>query len=559
MVLVPDKIPDISFNNSISERNIGHGLSVDNMRSLVLVQRSNLTDNMFGSGLNVRGGAGDVNVTFSTVTNNIGDGVNVTYEGGVQNVTWTTVSNNVGRGVALWFNESGLDTELHQETGVAHSTFVGNLDVGLLVGNFCREAFVNISTNHFADGNKAAVQVESCWRPEGEIRKTLIGHNTFVRNKRLAISVSPAVNMNLTIYWNEFQKNERGTLKIYNEDLIELEKLPLTGNIAENRFMYNSGIYVMLLTLNIRTLDQHLLVTRNTVKNNEIQEAYSTIASRSKASGVICIGSFNVELYRNLIENPQSSYELSSHTPDQSSPINASYNWLGTKEEMELFERVFDRRDRYTLAVIEFHPFLLSDNNVDTPVISHPQQESEPFFFHPEDESLIGGEVNGNIILKRPFYSVVRDIYVQHTGVLSIPFGTTLEFAEGVGVMVTGTLLSEGYGDKRVRFTLAGTTEREKIRALVENGHLDELPDNMTTSSNKTAEGELGEEHGENVTASQGPEVPVKLLGGKDEMEGRLMVSAQPLPSQISLLESYLGWGNVHTVLIYVIKSDSSG
>ncbi|KAB7501563.1 Protein bark beetle [Armadillidium nasatum] len=516
------KIPDISVNNSVSERNVGHGVSVDNMQSLVLIHKSNLTDNIYGSGLNVRGGSGDVNVTYSTITNNIGDGVNVTYEGGVQNVTWSVVANNVGRGVAFWYNESGHDTKTHQETGVAYTTFTNNLDVGLLVGNFCREAIVNVSTNLFLEGNKAALQVDSCWRDAGEIRTLLIGHNSFIRNNRLAISIAPAVKMNLSIFWNEFHENKRGTLKIYNEDLIELEKLPTQAKIFENTFSYNSGIYVMLLTLNLRALDQYLFVTRNTIKNNFINEAYKSMASRSKPSGVVCIGSFNIELYRNLIENPRSLYELSSLTLDQSTPINATFNWLGSKDEVELFDRVFDRRDRYTLAVIEFHPFLLSNNNMDTPVVSQPQY-SEPEFFSPKDDTMIGGEVNGNIVLTKNFYNVVRDIYVQDTGILTIPFGTTLEFSEGIGLMVTGTLRTEGAGDDRVRFTLSGTTEKEKIKALIEGGHIDELPENMTSSNKSSSVDDVGAEDLSNSTVVT-PEIPVKLAGGKDDMEGRLMV-----------------------------------
>ena len=514
-------MPDIVVNNSFVERNMGHGVSVDYMRSLVLIHQSNLTDNIFGSGLNVRGGAGDINVTYSTITNNIGDGVNITYEGGIQNVTRSTISNNQGRGIAIWFNETGQDTKITHETSVAYSTFEGNLDIGLLVGNFCRENFVNVSTNTFEHSQQAALHLESCWLEDKPIRNAHIGHNLFLRNQRLAISVSPAVNMNLTIEWNELHENRRGTLKVFNEDLNELEILPLKALITENTFMYNTGLYVMLLTLNIRALDQHLLATRNTLKYNNINEAYPSIISRSKASGVVCIGSNNVRIYRNLLENPESLHELTSHTLDQTSPINATFNWLGKKSENEVFERVFDRRDRYTLALIKFRPFLLSDNNMDTPVISLTQKE-EPDFYDPRDPSIIGGEINGNIALTNDFYRVIKDINVQPTGLLTIPFGTTLEFAEGVGMMITGTLRTEGSDNKKVRFTLAGITEKEKIEALIIGGHINDLPENMT-SMNKTEDDDDITPRDQNSTYIE-PDMPLKLVGGKDELEGRLMV-----------------------------------
>ncbi|XP_069940275.1 protein bark beetle isoform X3 [Cherax quadricarinatus] len=508
------KMFDLKLQNSFVGNNSGHGVAIENMRSLVHIHQSELMYNFFGSGLNVKMGAGDVNITRSSVSKNIGDGVNITYEGGLQNVTWSNVAGNSLRGVAVWFNESGLDTKIKQETGVAYSTFRGNLDVGLRIGNFCRNAFVNISSNSFTEGQRAAVEIESCWLRNSGKRTVQIGQNLFERNHRLAVKISPAVNMNLTIEYNEFQQNRRGTLMIYNEDNVQLPSLPFVGHIVRNHFRNNTGWFVIRLALSLRGLDQNLLVEKNTIKNNFVKELYSNIQSRSRAAGVVCVGSSNIVLYRNLIENPGSNYEISSHLTDQSTPINATYNWLGSKFENNIFERILDRRDLYNLALVLFHPFLLSNNNVETPV-TEAGQVSEPNFFDPVEGHIIGGEVNGEITLHDGIYTVTRDIFVHETGILTIAFGTTLEFAEGMGMMVAGLLRTEGSGKRDVRFTLQGTSERELMSRAALPADL--MVFNNTGNTNVTAS------MPSNNTAEDSP-ILVKLVGGRNDLEGRLMV-----------------------------------
>ena len=513
------------LNDTMASNNSGHGVSVEYLRSGVYIHKSSLTDNIYGSGLNVRQGAGDVNITYSTISGNVGDGVNVTYEGGVQNITWSRISDNKLRGVAFWFNETGQETKIRQETGVAYSDIARNVETGLLVGNFCREAFINITSNRFYDGMQAAVEVGSCWNTTERQRITFITNNRFERNNRLAIKVMPAVNMNLTIEWNEFYDNKLGTLLVRNEDFPELDLLPLVGRIAENFFLRNTGRYVMLLKLTTPGIYQSLLVTHNTFQLNHVQEPYKSLSSRSHAAGVICLGSNNVNIYRNLLENPDSLYELSSHSFDQSKHINATHNWLGDKVESSLFDRILDRRDRYNLALISFHPFLLSDNNVETPVVSTDQM-SEPNFFDPNDRQIIGGEVNGNIMLTEKHYTVKRDIYVHNTGILSISFGTTLEFEESIGVMVAGLIRMEGSKNKEVRFTLSGTLATEYQRKLEESLAAEQANGIVDETTIKELNAEELTERTLNMT-DLAPDLRVKLVGGRDAMEGRLMVSVK--------------------------------
>lgn len=68
--------------------------------------------------------------------------------------------------------------------------------------------------------------------------------------------------------------------------------------------------------------------------------------------------------------------------------------------------------------------------------------------------------MNGERTLHDGVYTVTRDIYVHETGILTIAFGTTLEFADGMGMMVAGLLRTEGSGQRDVRFTRLGTSVR---------------------------------------------------------------------------------------------------
>ena len=77
---------------------------------------------------------------------------------------------------------------------------------------------------------------------------------------------------------------------------------------------------------------------------------------------------------------------------DQSFELNCTYNWLGHKEEKDVYYRVFDRKDRFNLAKIKFLPYLLSPTDPNTDItMSIPT--FVPIFDTPE--KIIGGEITG--------------------------------------------------------------------------------------------------------------------------------------------------------------------
>ena len=84
----------------------------------------------------------------------------------------------------------------------------------------------------------------------------------------------------------------------------------------------------------------------NWVQDNFIEEPWSGLNPRSKVAAPLVISSSNVHIERNLIDNPESRYEIGSHLIEPNTVLHCERNWLGDKNERRVWRRVFDRDDR---------------------------------------------------------------------------------------------------------------------------------------------------------------------------------------------------------------------
>jgi hypothetical protein len=100
--------------------------------------------------------------------------------------------------------------------------------------------------------------------------------------------------------------------------------------------------------------------------------------------------------------------------------------------------------------------------------------------------------------LKSGEYIVERDINVRPGGKLILQPGVTLRFPPAVGMMVAGKLDARGRRPSDILFTL-----KEEL---------------VISSNNETFVEE-------NITIDEIETVPVRLLGGKTSLEGRLQVN----------------------------------
>lgn len=173
------------------------------------------------------------------------------------------------------------------------------------------------------------------------------------------------------------------------------------------------------------------------MKSNKVTEPFlkdgstSNLNPRSRVAAPIVVGSNNIDIFRNIIDNPDSKYEIGSHLEDQSKTINCTYNWLGFSNDELIFHRIFHRYDRFNLAKIIFVPFLLHNSHPDTTRINTNQ------FYVPKfassDSNKVGGEIEGEETISRGEYVVQRDISIRPGGKLTIEPGVTLRFPPSVG------------------------------------------------------------------------------------------------------------------------------
>lgn len=209
---------------------------------------------------------------------------------------------------------------------------------------------MNITGNWFNTSLETALQVESSWRKDNGLMRVQIGHNSFIRNAKLGIKLSPALNLDAIIEYNHFRDQMTGAILIKNPLYEEFNVLPAEVVIRHNEFYNNRGTFVVSIGLSPYNDAQKLLFTRNFLRENRVRELFDNgdmlnvkLIPRSRVAAVIVVSSSNVEVFRNILHNPESRYEIGSHLEDQSKVINCTYNWLGSGEEKTIFDRLFHR------------------------------------------------------------------------------------------------------------------------------------------------------------------------------------------------------------------------
>lgn len=221
---------------------------------------------------------------------------------------------------------------------------------------------MNVTGNWLNNSAETAVQVESSWKQDAGLLRLQIGHNSFVQNTKFAIKLSPALNLKATIEYNHFREQSNGCILIRNPLYEEFNILPVDIVVRYNEFYSNRGAFVVSIGLSPYSDVQRLLFTRNFLRDNRVREMFdhstamrSRLIPRSRVAAIVVVSSSNVEVFRNIIHNPESRYEIGSHLEDQSKIINCTYNWLGFTEENNIFERLFHRL--YYLIVYLFYKF----------------------------------------------------------------------------------------------------------------------------------------------------------------------------------------------------------
>ncbi|XP_050673785.1 protein bark beetle isoform X2 [Leptidea sinapis] len=508
------KTYDLNVTDSIISDNNGRGVAIENLRSQIHVHRTSISNNNHVAGIHVSSGTGDVNVTESRISFNQGDGINITVTGGNRNISRSIISSNQGYGVAVWLNNT-QETEyipINQTTVVEYSEIFKNLEVGIMHGNFCSDSWVNITGNWFNSSSDSTIEVSTCWlRTDPQRYLSLqIGHNRFYQNQWIPIKIQPALNIMGRIEYNNFEQGQYGAILILNriegKYIEEFEMLPATFFIQHNYFFGNRGPFVVNLGLSPYSSIQYILFSRNYLRENKVKEQFEPLDGtppqlipRSRVAATIVLASSNIDVFRNIINNPESQYEIGSHVEDQSKTLNCTYNWLGSGEEEKVYNRLFHRKDRFNLAKITYMPYLLHSSNPGATQVNYnslyvPQ-------FNAPGTYVVGGEVEGIEILRQGEYDVIKDINIRPGGKLVIQSGVTLKFPPSIGIMVAGKLDARGKRPNDITFTL-------KEEVIMSNDTIYETDTEIDITTPGYVE----------------PVIPVRLLGGRTQYEGRLQV-----------------------------------
>lgn len=434
------------FNTTVAN-NTGYGVNVQDVRSKVMVNSSVISDNKYGAGLRVYQGAAEIAVNNTRIERNVQSGVNITYSGGYQLFNLTTIANNYGYGIITeYLRLNRTRFEIMQKIEVVRSSFMLNDWTAFRIGNYCLGGEYLFNLSYFGHNRHEAIEYLSCNISTKHNTNFSMAFNVFEANKRHAVLMTPVVNTFGIFTNNTFRNHTLGVLRIDNGyDFIEnrwYKEFDVYYRLYANEFYDNTGRYVVNLRLSQPGPHHHLEFKFNKLTDNYITNAFKFLNPRSKADAVIIASSGNVEVQRNWLFNPNSDQDIATHLVDPSVIILANYNWWGTREHGEVYERLFDQKNRYNLAELEYYPVLKDQwlyGNYDT--------SDEPKFRWTFDRgSRIGGVLDGffQTDYRIKTYRVDRDIFVLSDSVLQIRPGTTLEFEPSVGMVVHGRLNADG-------------------------------------------------------------------------------------------------------------------
>ena len=333
------------------------------------------------------------------------------------------------------------------------------------------------------------MEFESCFKiiPDANVTNMTAGWNEFEGNEGHGIRIQPLINAVGRIGNNTFKNHPRHALLIDNSDdylkIREYYTMKVDFEVTSNFFRDNEGFYVANLRLTQGSALQRLDFKYNTIENNRIEGAFPALNPRLRAHAVIIISSNNVNVSRNFMVNPNSKYELATHLLDRSSVIEATRNWWGTIDYHKIITRIFDQFNRYNLAILQYHPVLKYEDELygtNEDYVTNRQRPEEVKFVR---GTTLGGRLAYHFTTEygESHYYVDRDLTILPEGRLTILPGTTVEFPNGLGMLVHGRLDADA-------------NEREHIKLMLKDEE---------TMTNHTL---------------------VRLADGKDDFEGRLEI-----------------------------------
>lgn len=211
----------------------------------------------------------------------------------------------------------------------------------------------------------------------------------------------------------------------------------------------STGIYMS--SLGIQTSSVEGVIVGNDIFANTIYGIHLRGSSNDSVDPRPVINNNNI--YNN------GGYNLYSfgYSSDNNITINAANNWWGSRDIDIISTTIYDRRDLASAPLANFSNFLSS---IDGP---------------PVTGTMIAGDItNATTLIPGETYSVVSNLNVVEGASLTIPAGTTVNFAEGTAIKVNGQLAIEGTQEAPAVFKGLGTNSTNNLwdGIFVENGDI---------------------------------------------------------------------------------------
>ncbi|VDO43648.1 unnamed protein product [Haemonchus placei] len=481
----------LNVTNSIINGNTGNGIFGHDIRERTALSNVTLNSNQGLAGFLIKDGAADIWLNDTRIQENWGDGVNISYAGGAITINGTRLERNRWRGAAFHYNDSSPFLALHQEIVFkgrpSNNIFylptivAGNKWGGVLVGNFCLPAYRNIEpkvlinwVEFLSNSYHPALEIHCC-QGYGHARTVVdITGNRIEGNGGMGFRMAPSVNVLAYINSNQFLNNNDTALFIKNANHPQLWPLRANVTISKNAFKFNRGKYIISIGLNEDSPVQQLIFNQqNEIRENVVINPFPELQPRSTPYAAMVVSSSNVIIRRNCFKNPQAVYEIGAELGEHAKRIDARENNWGSPSPSQFMNKIFDQFNRYSLAEIVVGPYAAVCNQRNPHITALQEffrefrKESQPF--------VLGGTIYENHDLVPGRYTVVDDLHVVPGAKLTIAPGSTLEFYDGVGMLVQGELSrTEFFGpEKQVVFTSKPFTlaKNKNIRLVDDDGN----------------------------------------------------------------------------------------
>ncbi|XP_046567358.1 uncharacterized protein LOC124275747 [Haliotis rubra] len=349
-------------------------------------------------------------------------------------------------------NGVGLQRSNGGETIIRNSTFRFNSKEAILADPRLN-GILNISSCIF-ERNKHGLRINA-WVNRVNSLVTITGCE-FTKNTYAGVYVKSDTykhTFNISLTYNTFEGGpsytEAYAIYISLDDLSSsrFASVDMRGNNITH-FADSSGIRVYQGNGN----SNYANIPIN-ISGNHFEDSYSRYALYLYADGVDVannvfrnssrVGSLkltgsNSRIYRNVFENPNSTYDLITYElyNDQTS-VDASRNYWGITDQRGIRSRIYDLYHNISRAEIQIDPYFTSK--------SMDMTSSGTTIFTDDEPSDVGGVLQEDVLVRPDQRLMVkRTIVVPEGQTLTIMPNVTLTFHGAQGIIVKGTLKING-------------------------------------------------------------------------------------------------------------------